>query len=81
MEIELQSKEGSAVNEGTIRSALGDKELDANSIQSAGENRWLIRTKWQKGLIKMSSRLWRKNFPEPRSPGLNQSVRLWEKNF
>ncbi|KKP88770.1 MAG: SecF protein [Parcubacteria group bacterium GW2011_GWA2_36_10] len=52
VEIELQSKEGGDVNEGTIRSALGDKEVEVNSIQSAGENRWLIRTKMAEGIDK-----------------------------
>ena len=62
VEIELQSKEGSAVNEGTIRSALGDKEIEASSIQSAGENRWLIRTKMAEGIDKNVQSALAKNF-------------------
>jgi preprotein translocase subunit SecF len=52
VEIELQSKDGGVANEGTIRSALEDKGIEVNSIQSGGENRWLIRTKMAEGVDK-----------------------------
>lgn len=52
VEVELQAKEDSVVSENTIRSALVEKEIDANLIQSAGENRWLIRTKMSEGIDK-----------------------------
>ena len=52
VEVELQASEGNAVNEGTVRAALADKEIEVNSIQPAGENRWLIRSKMVEGIDK-----------------------------
>ncbi|MBI2309618.1 protein translocase subunit SecF [Candidatus Collierbacteria bacterium] len=52
VEVELQAQEGNVVNEGTIRSTLSDKAIEINSIQPAGGNRWLIRTKMAEGIDK-----------------------------
>ena len=52
VEVELQASEGNTVNEGTVRSALADKKIEVNSIQPAGENRWLIRSKMAEGIDK-----------------------------
>ena len=52
VEVELQDQEGNTVNEGAIRSALFDKEIEANSIQPAGEKRWLIRSKMSENIDK-----------------------------
>ena len=52
VEVELQAQEENTVNEGTVRSALADKEIEVNSIQPAGENRWLIRSKMAEGIDK-----------------------------
>lgn len=50
LEIELLAQDGSPVSENSVRSVLNEKEIDASSIQSAGENRWLIRTKMAEGI-------------------------------
>lgn len=50
VEIELLAQDGSLVSESSVRSVLNEKEIEASSIQSAGENRWLIRTKMTEGV-------------------------------
>src|SRR3989338_6271977 len=38
-------KEGPGVTEGSVREALAEVDVDAHSVQSAGENGFVIRTK------------------------------------
>jgi preprotein translocase subunit SecF len=47
VEVTVEPKEDAVVSESTIRDSLSSIEVDANTVQSSGEQTWTVRTKSQ----------------------------------